>query len=172
MAESGKTRAAVKLERMSAQVGCGNPQFSDEQAHKYTGVPRHVKAPREVRTPRATRGIEGHTSESQFGGGENRSDLHGATASGAPPGCLARGNRVGFTRFGREADELAAQRERLVARGIGEIAVVPDAHEAARQNMLHVTAQNLVVSIIVHWTDRDGELMLQVVDLTAKPGKA
>ena len=55
---------------------------------------------------------------------------------------------------------------------MGEIAVVPDAHEAARQNMLHVTAQNLVVSIIVHWTDRDGELMLQVVDLTAKPGKA
>ena len=108
MAESGKTRAAVQLERMSAQVGCGNPQFSDEQAHKYTGVPRHVKAPREVRTPRPTGGIEVHTSESQFGGGENRSDLHGATANGAPSGCLARGNRVGFTRFGREADELAA----------------------------------------------------------------
>jgi hypothetical protein len=34
---------------------------------------------------------------------------------------------------------------------------VPDAHEAERQNMLHVTAQNLVVSIIVHWTDRDGD---------------
>ena len=121
---------------------------------------------------RGLRGIEAHASKSQFGGGENRSDLHGATANGAPSGCLARGNRVGFTRFGREADELAAQRERLVARGIGEIAVVPDAHEAARQNMLHVTAQNLVVSIIVHWTDRDGELMLQVVDLTAKPRKA
>ena len=52
---------------------------------------------------------------------KNEFELHGAAARGALPAGINVGNRIGLTWFSREADELAAKSQRIVAARIGEI---------------------------------------------------
>jgi hypothetical protein len=92
---------------------------------------------------RGLRGIEAHASESQFCRSENGSELRGSAACRALPACVDGGNRIGVKRFGREADEFAAEDQCCIAARIGEMALGADAHEAAWQYMLRVAAQKL-----------------------------